>query len=253
MRLLLRMIFVFAVFVAASAYTKPQRGELIVFVDTSGSISQPAFANSVILLRKIAVGWPGWLQIYPITINAGSVNAVYDGSGFGGGNNEDDEVESFNSAVAALTKTHEASLKKNIPESCILSSLELLGQKVEAFRGPVQVIYLSDMLEECRNTPAGEPITLQRVDATHSTPSLSRVGQKFQFDSADRSLQKLAPKPDYLKKCHIALIVPEDVQETGWDDLNKFWRKVLGLYGYPDAAQLQIRRNTLPADLKLAP
>lgn len=226
---------------------------LIVFVDTSGSISDAAFENTEKLLNQLVRGWRGHVTIYPIDLNSGSANPAYDGPGLSGHKRDVKLVRDYAAARQILEDEHARALGSKVAESCIINSFELLGQKAANSADPVQVVYLSDMFEECGSTPAQQAIVLQRVETAHPTPNLSRVQQMAQFDAAERAVGHIPLKPDYLKMCHLTLIVPGDVQESAWQDLHRFWKAVLTRYGYPNVGELELQRNNIPSSLNLKP
>lgn len=119
----------------------------------------------------------------------------------------------------ACRERHVLPRPQNDLRSCILGTLTHISRKIEdledAKKGPVHVIYVSDMIEECERNPLGEMIKLTHRDLT------SDVGNVAKF----RSL------PDF-GGARITVIVPRALDEQrdsrlpSFDDLRSYWGAV---------------------------
>jgi hypothetical protein len=216
---------------------------LIVFVDVSGSLDEAQASDVRKRFGRLVHGVSSLdnIEAYTITAKAGT-DPVYKGPGLLG----DEDLESvmkttgkLRTATAELLHVYERQRGIDGKQSCLLNSLDFGVQRAQALRGSngsVAMVFLSDMLEDCEQTPTGTTVSMPKT--------------KTDFQREIRLLEKLPPRPAALKGVAFYAILPSDNHPV-FVGLQEFWRLALQKYEADPIVLNEFRlwRNTFPPEL----
>lgn len=105
--------------------------------------------------------------------------------------------------------------------SCVLRSLNHAAKAIanaeSAQRGPVEIVFISDMIEECRETPFGSPVRLTRTSIRQQTEAAAKLSI-----------------PADLRNTRVTMVLPRVLNDSAgtpsshpmFGDVENFWKVV---------------------------
>jgi hypothetical protein len=223
---------------------RPIPQALVIFADVTGSLSQTQYNNIVGQFQTLVKELPRTFTIetYTITENAGFDAPIFSGQGLADADTTALAKGGVDlaKAVSILNDRYRTRKAGHEQQTCILNSLEFLCQhlhKLKTTHQRITVLYLSDMLEDCGDTPAGEPIVMHK--------------QQSDYSRQQRALAKIQRNTTCLSGCEFTAVLPGEFTQASLPSLLGFWRAALDIYGLPNAHAFTLLRNELPASLPL--
>lgn len=240
-----RDALVFALGTAMALGAVDSRGQdyhrvILVFVDVTSSLSEDELTTAAGLAGQVLalVGEGDQFFVYPIHHDPERAQ-VFAHSGLPRRSRAEDRLY-FQEQVRKLSQSLPRVVRQtydqfNGPDSpddrsCILNTLYVAREVIARSPGShVQILYLSDMVEECASSPLGETFDLDRRDISDDIARLAGIGA----DEIDCDANLLA-------NASIAVVMPTTStsalaaeRRPAVRDLRKFWQTALRHCGLP--------------------
>jgi hypothetical protein len=204
----------------AAASDLPQT--VVIFFDVSGSIKPKQFEKMKEHLREIVTTQSSRtrIEIYPLDASANAPAEALSIDGLAHSTNTEQRV-AFGEFLKKLEgNRHPETIRER--QSCILNSLHHARDRVENLtksRRRVELVYISDMLEDCTTND-----TRRRI---HFHPQTTPEDTK----QALAHVRRLPNRREWLKGARFTAILPPSVAPATTAPLSDFWREVMALHG----------------------
>lgn len=236
-RIAVAMLVTILTLAGCATLPPPQKDRVVlIFSDVTSSLVKSEREQVATLTSKVVDGLPPGTRyyVYPVQIEAQKLKAIDEG-----------RIVVENPAMDIATK---AARKKKIsteietlyekikstkrpPDSegnpdyhtCILYTLEFAQDQFKQFdpNADFELIYVSDMIEECNTTPMGKPISLLKTNITEEIKLAQKTNLNFR-----------------LSHVRVSMIIPatNETYEVGGrpnlSHLRDFWEAVLSKCGF---------------------
>lgn len=213
---------------------------ILVFVDVTSSLSEDELGAAAGLAGQVLaqVGVGDQFFVYPIHHDPERAQ-VFAHSGLPRRSRAEDRLR-FQEGVRKLSQSLPRVVRQtyeefNGPESpddrsCILNTLYVVREAIARSPGShVQIVYLSDMVEECASSPLGETFDLDRRDISQDIARVAGiVAEEVDCDA------------NLLANASITVVMPTTStsalaagRRPAVRDLRRFWQTALGHCGLP--------------------